>query len=93
MHLEQQRDHPLHRSDEATVDHHHPLATAVRPDGGEVEPLRLAEVERHSGDGLLTARCVADLDVEPGALERGLPGNLLAVDATPGQVDGGGRLS
>jgi hypothetical protein len=69
----QQRGHdPLHRPDGAAVDHHHRLPRPVGGVVGEVEALRLVEVQLHGGDGLLVPAPGADLQVQLRAVERGL---------------------
>src|SRR5215218_7503976 len=64
---------PAYLSSSAAVDHHHALAPAVCVVVGEVEALRLVEVDLHGRDGLLVTSGVDDLDVELGTVERRLP--------------------
>ena len=70
--LDEVRDGPLHAADDAAMDHDRPVFRAVRADVVQVEPLGLVEVDLDGGQGGLPAGAVDDLDVDLGAVERGL---------------------
>ena len=73
------------------MDHHDALALAVGGVVGEVEALRLVEVELHGGDGLLVAAGVDHLDVELGTVERRLARAVDEVEPPLRQPDRVGR--
>ena len=84
--LQQGRHHPLHGADGAAVDHHHPLPAAVGRAVGQVESLRLVEVQLHGRDGLFMAAAVSHLQVELRAVKCRLAGSVDQAQASIGEV-------
>ncbi len=72
MLLDEMGDGSLHAADDAAVDHDRAVLGAVRADVVQVELLGLVEVDLDGGQGGLPAGAVGDLDVDLGAVERGL---------------------
>src|SRR5437879_13924820 len=71
--LDQVAEQPFHRAGGSTMDHHRALARSVLGDELEVEAFGELEVDLHGRVGELTAMRVAYLEVDLGAVERGLP--------------------